>query len=160
MDLPCMKYYLLCLLFVGSIVSAAMSAKGGRYYLEREGVREDKFYTMQHTAYIAGVNLSLACKCEVVIIQPSITLSAGEAVTGSIELTWDTPTQRVNGDVLLLEDIGHYIIGLYAGNTYQEYIVTGRSHVLELPTGTYEADISTVSEGVAGPKSSKIQFTL
>lgn len=97
----------------------SVTYKGGRYYLIKDGVKQDSFYTQSHTATAAAINLAFQCDCMIEVEYPSIFVSVSqdsevpsEAVVDydTATLTWTTPTKRVDGTTLEEDEISHYII--------------------------------------------------
>ena len=145
------------MLLVSSLVQGEVQAAGGRYYLSKEGVRMDKWYTTHYTVLVAAVNESMVCGCEVVIEQPSIRVWLGKVVDGmaTVVFSWDRPVERVDGSPLYGVNIDGYVIEVYGVGVFEvESVLSWRTG---LGVGEYEVDIRTVSDGgILGPKSEKI----
>ena len=82
----------------------------------------------------------------------------------TIILTWDTPTQRVDGSSLSFNEISHYIIRKQrdAGVVVSMTVAKKNSiHLRYMPSGTYTFTIATVdSDRLRGPFSDSIQVTI
>jgi hypothetical protein len=128
--------------------------KGGRYHIFINDVQEPGYYNLDTTAKEAAVNLSFECDCVVTIKQPELTVTTSIVVIteplSSIRLTWDIPTQREDGSVLLQDEIKGYIIKVsYNGEPIAPLSVTGLSTLVEnLSPGNYEFSIATIAEQV------------
>ena len=93
------------------------------------------------------------------LIIPAITLA------DSIELTWDIPTQRVDGSALAAEEIDGYAIDYTHNNGEQQTIIVDGgltlSHIIpDVLPGSYVFQIATISNEQVGPSSNPITLTL
>jgi len=84
----------------------------GQFSLVVAGVQQKGGYSQLHTAMAAAVLNSQKCSCEVVIKSPEIRVSTKwkPVVLGEVPITlnWGRPTERENGRLLQVTDIGGY----------------------------------------------------
>ena len=140
-----MKYLVIVLVLFGSDVWGKVSASGGRYYLEREGVKELVYYTTEYTAFVAAVNMAESCLCDVVVLPPRVVIKWLVDVNTTfkgVELTWDIPTQREDGSVLPLDQIKGYIITVYVTSNEMNSAVS----TYDIPVGKVNSYLFTGSE--------------
>lgn len=93
------------------------------------------------------------------LIIPSITFA------DSIQLTWDTPTQRVDGAALLPSEIDGYVIKHWQnGDKMPDIVVDGaltvESLLPDIQPGSYIFSIATTAQGQTGPDSDLVSVNI
>jgi hypothetical protein len=147
---------ILFLMLLTSIANSELSiVMKGNWIAECGGVQ-----VSLHNRYDKALESAINQKKNCNIIPPTrfeITFSEVMQLK-NIELTWDLPGLREDGSEI--EKIDRFIIYVYFNGVFQNTIeVSGTATVyelLEVETGTYEFQISTVESGQEGNKSPKI----
>lgn len=152
-----MKHLIIVGALVPSICFSSPTAKyeGGRYYLYKDGERQEQYYTQDYTAKAAAVNLSFRCMCPVVIQQPIITVTTSFNL---ILLTWERANAREDGSPLAPEEISHYQLEVNG----KEYTTKELSFIVSDPIiGENRMRIATVdSDGTVGAYSEFITVNI
>lgn len=156
--------------------SPTINLVGGRYYITVDGVKQDGYYTTDHTAKKAATNLAFMCRCEVEIDQAPIRVSASYErdvilVEGTFKtkedqalLQWTTPTKRQDGSELDPSHIKGYIIDVFdAEQSVMSIEVDGnqRAYILSgINPSTYSFSIRTVdTDGQKSEPSGRVSKT-